>query len=169
MFPNEELIYLEHYFLPRSSPGSGKVVESTSGFLTAGNLAMDGGGGEARRGRRALLGRGRGVGPGVGLAVSPQSSPSELDAAGRGSAGPVSGLAAWRSVLSAPASGACLCLALVSDRPELFSSALRRITQFGTIFRDVGPGVPLSRLGNHSSASFSSCVFGEVTCLQQWQ
>lgn len=45
MFPNEELIYLEHYFLRRSSPGSGKVVELTSGFLTAGNLAMDGGGG----------------------------------------------------------------------------------------------------------------------------
>lgn len=52
VFPNEELIYLEHYFLPRSPPGSGKVVESTSGFLTAGNLAMDGGGGgEAPRAR----------------------------------------------------------------------------------------------------------------------
>ena len=59
MFPNEELIYLEHYFLPRSSPSSGEVVELTSGFLTAGNLAMEGGGGgESSRARRALWGAG---------------------------------------------------------------------------------------------------------------
>lgn len=74
--------------------------------------------------------------------------PVKVGRGGRGIREPVPGLAAWRSVLSVRTCGACLCLALVSAHPELFSSALRRITH--SVRHDIptrGPWSPAVPVG----------------------